>query len=161
MTVQQGTSHVMAEEQPSSPAAKEHDVWEAVVDVRTHLALVKPLVQIPALSVTSCVAWVWAAESVCLGLLVCKAGRAAAVLVRWVGSVKRTAAWPHWVHCRLHSSLSQRSAQSLLLPGQDKKGGKSLEFPPVLGKKAGRAVPGGARSQQRQHESCLMQGPGV
>lgn len=72
----------------------------------------------------------------CLGLLVCKAGRAAAVLVRWVGRVKRTAAWPYWVHCRLYSSLSQRSAQSLLLPGQDE---KSLEFSPVLGKKAGRA----------------------
>lgn len=59
MTVQEGTSHVMAEEQPSSPAAKAHDISEAVIDVRIHLALVKkPLVQIPALSVTSCVAWV-------------------------------------------------------------------------------------------------------
>lgn len=58
MTVQEGTSHVMAEEQRSSPAAKAHDIWEAVIDVRIHLALVKPLVQIPALLVTSCVAWV-------------------------------------------------------------------------------------------------------
>lgn len=41
MTVQEGTSHVMAEEQPSSPAAKAHDILEAVIDVRIHLALVK------------------------------------------------------------------------------------------------------------------------
>lgn len=43
MTVQEGTSHVMAEEQPSSPAAKAHDISEAVIDVRIHLALVKTL----------------------------------------------------------------------------------------------------------------------
>lgn len=42
MTVQEGTSHVMAE-QPSSPAAKAHDISEAVIDVRIHLALVKTL----------------------------------------------------------------------------------------------------------------------